>query len=1006
MPSIFSGLDPLDDESRILFFRAAERLIKVARTMEPPWSIAELLLNPDDFAWLSSWASGLSGGVIASCLSDLRKTAEFGEPKVSYAAALGLMLITFAAESARRDATEGVLWPFVRRDSFGLERFARGADAELFLANDFPVVGFRKAIRRASRVFGLRHAFDEAEGKHRYFRTIFLQFGFSREDARRSLPSWLAGHPPQKAIASLLKGRQQSDSFRVFWNRLRLGHARWISREELKSSLQRSPWGRVEWIEELVEAASRKRASTDAALDRETLFESNPQLLSKPKFTWKLPEPPCFTSRIEGLSGLSELREAEYELQVADSRIRIVMDEDGDYQASSSEEIVLPSSATSVTAELLNANDEIVWTDVLDCRDPTALISVYKLPNGSRILEDKLFDPGGSYALVVPHSFDVEPKKVYQIIPGTDLVAHMVAPGEIGSTQITKDGLLFWRPRVPGRSRTLESEASRKVQVEIKTLWSPGTDDDRPRLQVQVEHPPDVTIHQARILDGDYPGKRSGRMTCFGPFGAPVELLNYPSDLESPPGTLDIVLRIERGDGQLELARKRANYNDHGAAIRRGDIWDPIPSTGLAELTIEDAQTHLFHIVPPHKKVDNTNPRVFRYIPPDAWKIRELYRCVMSVDHRRSVIHRLHGYGAPLLIDCGPEHGDKFITLARSVVDRGKIREVCEPTRSADGVRVIHINLTYPIEIEPGRHRVLWWDRSGRSVWLDPSPVCLDEGPPREDYWWRATLPDWAGEFRAIGVAYEGTRLGSWWSDQWADGLHQLGTNDVAQILRWLKLPLLDDRVRSSVDRFVTPNFGVWLFDLPPSPPFKYERNDLPWRDVVRALYRDQPVTNEQAKRLVEFAHEAGREEGPWTKLAAILCEIHPLLLIRVVKAFLGNVVPEKRNEARALILHIEQTFGESVDTETEEDQKTPPLNLELVRSAVSDQTEQDQAHRKSLDACLESRPALRYSFSRECLKELASQYDRPTGILRHDSIGRNRTRGQGPRTLGGIQPR
>lgn len=45
-------------------------------------------------------------------------------------------------------------------------------------------------------------------------------------------------------------------------------------------------------------------------------------------------------------------------------------------------------------------------------------------------------------------------------------------------------------------------------------------------------------------------------MTCFGPFRAPVELLNYPSDLESPPGTLDIVLRIERGDGQLELARK------------------------------------------------------------------------------------------------------------------------------------------------------------------------------------------------------------------------------------------------------------------------------------------------------------------------------------------------------------------------------------------------------------------------------------------------------------------
>jgi hypothetical protein len=969
MPSTFAGLNPIEGNSELLFYKSAGRLIEAGRKMERPWSIAELRLGSDDFAWLSSWALGLSGSIVRTYLANRHQTSKFGEIKVSYASALGLMLIAFASEAARRDATDGSLWPSVRRDSSGGPRFSQGADKALFNSNDYPVDEFRKAVRLAVKVFGLRHAFDEAKGKHRYYLTIFLQFGFSREDAHRRLALWLAGHPSQEAIRNLREGRQKSTSFRLFWNRLRLGNSRWISQDDLRRSLEKSPWTCAEWIEDLIEASKRERVCCTAATDRETLFKSTVQLLSEPRFTWKLPAPPCYTTRLQGLSDLA-LSEAEYELQVAGSRrLGIVEDEDGNYRSTSSEEIDLPGNSTSVTAELLNANEEIIWTDVLDCRDPSALFTAYKLPSGSRMAEMGLFDPQGTYALVVPHGFEVEPKRDYRAIPGSNLTAHLIEPGQISETRITKDGLPFWQPTIPGRPPKRESDASRKINAEIRSLPMAGPYSVLPRLQVQVRHPADITIHQARILDQDYPETRNGRMTCFGPFSAPVELLVYPGDLDSPPGTVDILLRIENGD-RLELVRKRANYNGHGAAIRRGENWDAIPASGLPFLTIEDAETHLFHIVPPHKQAAQASFHGSRYIPIEAWSVLEMDRAVGGIG-RRSTIRGLQGYGAPLVVRCGSGYHSESVTLAESVTDPGDIREVCAPTESEDGLRSVRIHLTHHVEIEPGRHRVLWWDRSGKSVWLEPSPVCLDGALPRDD-WWTVTLPEWAGEYRALGVAYQGMRLGSWWSRGWADGLNELDAQGLAEILPWLKLPILDPRVQPAIDRFVDSNFGVWLFDPPSSELFQQERNNVAWREVVRSLYCDRPVSHEQAGRLVELAEGKGR----WPQLAKILCEIHPLLLVRTMQAYIGDGTLGQKRDALALIGHIHETLGEKNQTKEDRERERPPGFNVLARESTSSRPRQDSALEKSVSLMLEHRPDLRYAFCRECLKVLASRLD------------------------------
>jgi hypothetical protein len=103
------------------------------RGLERPWSVAELGLSADEFLILSTWAAGLDVRTVRLWLGN-SWTFETLPSGACYSrqACLGLLLLTFAAEAARREATEGTLWPHVRRDNSGTRRFGSDVDYELF----------------------------------------------------------------------------------------------------------------------------------------------------------------------------------------------------------------------------------------------------------------------------------------------------------------------------------------------------------------------------------------------------------------------------------------------------------------------------------------------------------------------------------------------------------------------------------------------------------------------------------------------------------------------------------------------------------------------------------------------------------------------------------------------------------------------------------------------------------------------------------------------------------
>src|SRR5271166_3152200 len=260
--AIFDAVDPCVGADTVE--QAVGAVIECARRrgISPgalPWSIAELRADGADFDWLCRWAQGLESRTARGWLQNgWASFVSEGRRRVPQQAAIGLLLMMLAAEAARREATEKTLWPYVRHDRENRPRFQHEVEAELFDPGGQPTRPFKDAMESAAGCFGLRNVFDDVETM-RYYITIFLQFGFTMRDARRRLPYWLGGHPPQLASEHLLGSGEslESDSFRRLWHALRYHRLGNIRRDQLASILSGSPWVLPEWADELIEMATR-----------------------------------------------------------------------------------------------------------------------------------------------------------------------------------------------------------------------------------------------------------------------------------------------------------------------------------------------------------------------------------------------------------------------------------------------------------------------------------------------------------------------------------------------------------------------------------------------------------------------------------------------------------------------------------------------------------------------------------------------------------------------------
>ncbi len=183
--------------------------------------------------------------------------AQYGEVTVALQQQrpeFGLRFLLAVVYVARRQASEGQIWPAVR-DGFQLS--ASNADL-MFLGNGHPRPELKALLEKCCRHYRLRHIFGD-EGAQEWFGTIYLQFGFTRRGFSKMLPEWLMGYSQPKTISRLLEDpRLQSESFGKLWDVLLSFRRGNVTENQARSVVTDSPWILPEWTEELLLAAKKK----------------------------------------------------------------------------------------------------------------------------------------------------------------------------------------------------------------------------------------------------------------------------------------------------------------------------------------------------------------------------------------------------------------------------------------------------------------------------------------------------------------------------------------------------------------------------------------------------------------------------------------------------------------------------------------------------------------------------------------------------------------------------
>ena len=230
---IFTGI--ASDNHYETIGEAVVRVVTYAQSLsltDTPWSLIELSPDHEDFDLLCQWAQHLSPGVASQCLNNgqwKRFRKDIGD--FSYSTGIGVLLLMFAVEVARRNASERSLWVVVSHSHFSVNT------QKVLFAQNYPTRAYKDTIELAARWLNLRHVFGIANLQN-WYDTINLQLGFTKLGFSSRLPEWLVGQNSTFAIQQLLDGPMKSKTFIELWMALGWFRRKNISEEQLRRKLQ------------------------------------------------------------------------------------------------------------------------------------------------------------------------------------------------------------------------------------------------------------------------------------------------------------------------------------------------------------------------------------------------------------------------------------------------------------------------------------------------------------------------------------------------------------------------------------------------------------------------------------------------------------------------------------------------------------------------------------------------------------------------------------------------
>ncbi|MGZ3627274.1 MAG: hypothetical protein ACXWPS_03775 [Ktedonobacteraceae bacterium] len=836
------------------------------RLLSRKWSLVELQLDDDDFVWLREWASNLSRKTALTCLEERPwQQLPAGNRACTYSTAIGVLLLLFTTETARRKATEGILWPIFKDDCF------LTSTTRALFTGGHPNRTHKDALEEAARWLNLRHVFG-IEGLQNWFDTVYLQFGFTYQGFIRRLPEWLVGQGGTQAIQQLLDGPMKSDTFRMLWDALRNFRRKNIKVEQMKARLADNPWILPEWIDELLKQSTARIELGDGAETASINASKNDEpFVTEPILRWDPPKNPQFLCYVSNIAQF-ELSEPIYYVMInGQVYTQLERNADGVYTLSPSEEITLPATHPILIVTLISSTGQIISSQSLTLWDTYDGISVFRASSGKRIdAWQDMMRPELAYFIVTIADVTVvpQPSYWYRLDPlGTTL--SMLVAGWPSLVSAELEGQLYWQPNSNYLPKREEPRWAKTIDISLYNTSNQVYFGDE--VQATVRHPSDTSISFIRL--GSKPidfTDEDGETAFTESIAITPDMLFHGSHLAE----LDFTIGV-RKDASLIRITRALSIEVIGAAMLTAQGW--IALGPEMAFTVEQAKTFPVQIFRSHIK---------------QWALLEGDSWIGRPQLTPRSIGSLAGLGAPIRLRRGPYNAiEPDIPLVCEVMNRGIIADTVQ--RNELDATTYNLHLTYPVELDE-QHEVVIWDEIGQLHIGNPDFMLVQQ---RHSTTWVLELPETAARPLIIAIAYQGVRLGAWWDSNWTYMLLQQ-TQDVktkATMLRWFQLPILSDHSRAQVRQFVE-RFGrtilpIWLSDAPLQDNLRWTDTDDQWLTSVRTLFSRWKPNEMSARQLV--TQLGGTDENLVElifRTAWRLLRVDPLLMGKVIQPFVLNV--------------------------------------------------------------------------------------------------------------------
>ena len=883
--------EPLVDLIAYAFFRILDR----ATRLRHPWSLVELRLSSRDYVWLSKLIEKLSPDEMM-----VFRHVENRFPEYSFDAQLGCILLLQISETGRRYAIERELWAPVFRN------VPWHPETKKFLFNGSqPNSRHRRMLESAAVELDLRRAFGE-DSVQEWYQSIFLQFGFSRRGLEHQLSGWLAGQNLSTTIIRLRDDpRHQSESFASLW-KVMVGYRHGAETlGELHRLLEASSWVLPEWHDVITQACRRKPAESlfpeieslpdTATASTATQEVSGSGFLLTPVLD--VDQLKQATPRVEFRAAIAELSNAAltedvYRIEIpGHSPVVLVKQHDGRYQASS-HDVLLHPLAARLQATLVAPSGDVIETQALELWDTDDEVTAYNMGNGKRIdaWSEGLSVPG--LLLIYSADLQIEPESsawAKGLLAGDSYRCCALDRNSLVSATLSLGEETLWTP-------LLKQEPEWIRGITIESTLSPRNDPKR--LLIRVVHRSGVQVTGIRFHGILY------ECTQLRESLSECRAIEIP---ESARGAENVFVTIlAKFGGDYGRRRLRVNVRPEANLWRKDCNWEILRASTCVDAT--EIRNVLYRFWLPEPSV-----------PDHTWHVFEGMQWIAPASARSQRLLELSGWGAPLVLRTGPYNSrDKEVNVLAEVTDQGVIQQV---TFDADGS--MRISIRTPI-VPGSRHSVVLLTLDGNTAWIgneailvsqqDGSTVSADE--------WIIDLVNGSvsvDTIVAVGIGYEGERLGSWWTENWIELLNEPAGEStdfpddyylrIAEAIRWLHLPLLSSRnlrfVRDFAFRHTAPVLCSWL-GRGQVQEFAGTETGESWNSVIRTIFTEWKPSPTAAVQ-IDQALEAGDDAAQpvlWVSLQA-LNQINPLIAARFARQWLNaklGSAPTKVTQVKALV--------------------------------------------------------------------------------------------------------